>query len=52
MANFAMGKGLQGTQLRLLTNDSIEEAAQMLLGESKEKETRRPIGFQPRTVVR
>ena len=34
-------------QLRLLTNCAIEEAAEDLLGERKEKEVRRPIGFAP-----
>lgn len=51
MANLAMTRGYSGSQLCLLTCDVIEEAAGILLGESKEKEKRRPIGFMPRTVV-
>ncbi|MBO5666352.1 MAG: AAA family ATPase, partial [Firmicutes bacterium] len=49
MATFAMSQELTGAKLRLLTNQVIEEAAALLLGEAKEK--RRTIGFAPRPTA-
>lgn len=51
MANLAMRNQFFGEQLFLLTIGAIEEAADCLLGEAKEKESRRPIGFAPKIVV-
>ncbi|MBO4991584.1 MAG: AAA family ATPase, partial [Firmicutes bacterium] len=47
LANYVMTHTVKRDQLRLLTNCAIEEAAEDLLGEGKEKEVRRPIGFAP-----